>query len=276
MLTTFGFMPLHLRPEDAGGGEPPAPAPADQPTPTDATPTEGPGSTGEPSFTEAYDPSSLPEEARGAYDAAYKRLQADYTRKLQGVSEQRQQADTAMALVEALQNPDTQAQALEYLGLELDDQGEPVETPEAGEPVDDVAELKQWREQLDAERAEQTRQQELQFYQDYIDQQIAEKAQALNLGDLSDEDKEDIFALVLATPAVEQPGGQPLPNVEDALKRFQSSRDRWIKGYRESKDAPAPPEPGGGSGEPAPSLSDPRARRAAALVSANQAFGPEG
>jgi hypothetical protein len=76
-------------------------------------------------FSDKFDPASLPDELR----PAYKQLQADYTRKTQTLAEQRREAETYKQWVEALRNPETQAEALEALGLELAEQ-EPEEDDE--------------------------------------------------------------------------------------------------------------------------------------------------
>lgn len=230
----------------------------------------------ETSFTDAFDPSTLPEEARGAYEDAYKRLQADYTRKRQEESATVKEAESATQLISALNNPETRDDALLWvfqslgeeafqavaskLGYELDGQSQETEDP----PQESFHDPRV--DQLLAEKQESEHQAQL----DQIESDINSKIDALDKQAktaLTQEEKEDIFALVLTLdPTAEG------PDVEAAFTRFTGHFDRRLKALRErKKDVPAPPN-SGSPGVPTTPVGDGKARRSHALEIANQAY----
>lgn len=97
--------------EPAPGGEAPEPGAE-----------EGDGSEqpegGEESFTD-FDLDSLPQEARAAAEAAQKRMQADYTRKTQELSQRGQEAGQYQAIVEGLEDPERAPEVLRILGIDV-------------------------------------------------------------------------------------------------------------------------------------------------------------
>src|SRR5688572_12006310 len=78
----------------------------DQPV-TDAPSESTETSATEPTdpFSEKFDPKTLPEELQ----PAHRQMHADYTRKMQALSEQRNQAQEATAFYQAVQSKDPQA-----------------------------------------------------------------------------------------------------------------------------------------------------------------------
>lgn len=126
----------------------------DQPIDAPEAPqTDQPTADQEESFTDSYNPEELPEDARAAYEAAYKRLQGDYTRKTQSISQERQEAERAQQVLQALSNPETAPDVLRALGYELE--AEEAEESFAG-PEDQIAQLKGEIDQLRQERQQET------------------------------------------------------------------------------------------------------------------------
>ncbi|HEX7246414.1 MAG TPA: hypothetical protein VF245_12715 [Solirubrobacterales bacterium] len=70
------------------------------------------------SFTD-FDLDSLPPEARRAAEAAEKRMQADYTRKTQELSQRSQEAGQYEAIVRGLEDPNRAPEILRILDIEL-------------------------------------------------------------------------------------------------------------------------------------------------------------
>lgn len=182
-----------------------------------------------PAFTDSYNPDELPEEARAAYDAAYKRLQADYTRKTQEVSSQRREAEQAQALVNALRNPATQAQALQMLGLELEDDSEDTGYVDPDERIDRLEQMLTEREK----QAEEERRMEQEATQ--IDSEL----QRLSKADGRDLDDSEIELIVSFAVANRLDDGSP--NVEAGYRQLQALYSEAQKRHIESKrNAPAP------------------------------------
>ena len=218
----------------------------------------------------------VPDEHREYVKQAYDQMRGDYTRKTQELAQQRREAESAMALISDLQSedPDTRSHAikwiaenfgenavLEALGVEVEDGAE-----------DDEAEDKQPEfrdprvDQLLAERERQEQEAALADLEKNIDTRI--KDLASQAGYELDEDEEDlIWDKVLALPPLEDGS----PNIDEAFKKVTGLRQKFAPPKPKPK-APSPPAEGT-SGTPASvPLSDPKARREAALAAANRAF----
>jgi hypothetical protein len=143
--------------DDSGNEEEPDPDADhsdDDPNPDDAGDEE--------SFTD-FDLDALPAEARQAAEAAQKRMQADYTRKTQELSQRSQEALQYKAIVEGLEDPQRRPEILRILGVEpeqddwlLDD--DELNGPDPNQRVDELerrlAESEQLGEQRQIEEAE--------------------------------------------------------------------------------------------------------------------------
>src|SRR4051812_37410386 len=101
-------------------------------------------------FSDTFDPATLPDELRPAYN----QLRADYTQKTQTVAEQRREVEQHQELLSALRSDDPylRAQALEYLGFSVAEEGDEEEEDgdEYQDPIDalraEIQEMKEWRE----------------------------------------------------------------------------------------------------------------------------------
>lgn len=209
---------------------PEAPAEQDQPTvdAPEAPKTDQPTGSEEESFTDSYDPSELPEEARGAYEEAYKRLQGAYTKKTQSLAEERREAEQAQQVVQGLRNPQvapailsqlgyTEKEILEMFGYQPEE--DPTEEPDLYEEVQG---LKQTLAQRDA--AEKAAQQE-EAVTDYIAEQI--EAMEKEAGREFDPEEHQL----LYTFAQANPDGQGLPDVKGGyglLSGILSSREKAL------------------------------------------------
>lgn len=210
-----------------------APENQDQPineTAPDAINSQTDQASAEESFTDSYNPDELPEEARAAYDSAYKRLQADYTRKTQEVSEQRREAEQAQQLVSALRNPTTQAQALSMLGLELEGEGD----DEYGykDPDERIDKLEQMLQERERETQESK---QMEAEANHIDSELGRLSKA-DGRDLENNEVELIVSYALANRL-----GDGTPNVEAGYRQLQALYSEAQKRHIESKrNAPAP------------------------------------
>lgn len=216
--------------EAAPANEQDQPQSENAPQPSEETPKAAEDQAQDSSFTESYNPDELPEEARAAYESAYKRLQADYTRKTQEASQQRREAEQAMQFVSALRNPTTQAQALEALGLELD----------GGEDDDDLYDDPDERldrlEQAIAQRDEQAQQQAtMEQEAGFIDDELQRLAGSEGR-DLDDREVEVIVSYALSNRL-----DDGTPNVEAGFRALSALYADSQKRYLESKkNAPVP------------------------------------
>lgn len=256
-------------------------------TETTDQPTDGAGSAPaegsaqqEPSFTDGFDPSTLPDEAREPYEAAYKRLQADYTKKRQEESARVKEAEAATQFVTALNNPDTRDEALSWvfetfgedafkatakkLGYELDGQDGDKKGSE-DQPQEQFQDPRV--DQLLEERQQQQYEQQLEALEKSIGSEI-DRLDEQHATKLTPDEKAAVFEWTLTMDPTADG-----PNVSGAFERLTGIVDRRLKSYRESKkQAPAPPNQGSQSGVPTAPVGDGKARRARALEVANQAF----
>jgi hypothetical protein len=106
-------VPLNDGEEEAeaepGSAEPGAEAPEE----------DQPAAEEEESFTDSYNPDELSDEARPVYEAAYKKLHADYTKKRMSDAEAVRNAKEAQLIVEGLLDPNRRGSIAEALGLQL-------------------------------------------------------------------------------------------------------------------------------------------------------------
>ncbi len=219
LIEKYGFHPIM-------GGAPEGDTP-DTPEPEAPEVQETDKADTESTFTDSFKPDDLPEEARGAYEKAYNEMRADYTRKTQEIAEQRKAAEEWQQFGSMLSNPETQAQALAALGLELEDEeGEPLGPDE--EMAQRLALLEQDKmQQQEAQQASQEEERTL----TYLGQQL--KALEQKEGrEFSDEEAEIIAHVALGTPS-----DTGLPNIDRAYQLLTNS----YTGYSErQKKAPRP------------------------------------
>lgn len=233
-----------------------APAPAaDQAEPVEAQ-----------SFTN-FNLNEVPDEHRQYVEQAYKQLQGDYTRKRQADSqaarEAQERAEQYEALFSALENPETQAEALAALGFDLEQADGPglVENPEL-DPHQIQQVMSEW-EQFKAQQQEQ----EMSQYLESMEQELFSEidAKTKHLGGLPETVRDAIFDHALAIELTED--GQV--DVARAVKDFEDdvfswAQERYVNSKREAAQAPA-----GSSGQAKVDMADEGARvgRLAALIS---------
>lgn len=202
------------------------------------------------------------------WEARYKDLQAEFTRKSQALSEferQNEQQQQQQQLYEAVSNPDTQDQTiaalvaehgpeqtrayLESLGFEFEDQ--PEATDEQGrDPAIDYL--------LSREEQRQVEQVEADLYKQV--EQVATDKQF----ELPDQLKEHVVDHMLMYQTT------PEQAFEAVTGPYSQARETAIKEYRESKKSPAPPVRGQSGTEQVP-LNDQASRLQRANEIAQQA-----
>lgn len=200
---------------------------ADQPTTPEAPAGDQPSGE-QDSFTESYDPNSVPEEARPQLEAAYKQLQADYTRKRQEEAGAVQEAQELREFAEAMQDPATRDAILEQqFGYEFDD-GEPEEYLD---PEDELrARLEQVEGSLTQQQQEYAQEQQSAQAMD----EIAEGIEALenSWGD-GYEFKGKTLKAIQAYAEVHGPDA--IPEIGEAMREIaEENKQNWIK----SKSSP--------------------------------------
>lgn len=203
----------------------------------DTATTEAPDSSGQATeqespelFSDKFDPAALPDEIREQYNE----MRGDYTRKTQELAEQRKEAEQALALRDALLDPEQAASVLEALGYELegdepdiepDDEDNPYETLAA--QVEALQSQLQQREQTEEEARLEA------AVTNYLDSEV-QKLEEQTGRQFSPEELEVIegLAVVRRTP-------DGLPDVRGAYEAIFSKvlpkeKTRWA----ESKQAP--------------------------------------
>lgn len=210
---------------------PDAPAPAeeqDQPTTPEAPETEDQPSGQEDSFTESYNPNAVSEEARPQLEAAYKQLQADYTRKTQEVAGTVQEAQELREFAEAMQDPATRDRILEeQFGYQFED-----EAPE--EYLDPEDEL---RARLDQVEGSLTQQQQEYAQEQQSAQAMDEIAEGIESLEKSWGDGYEFKGKTLKAiqAYAEVHGPEAIPEVGEAMREIaEESKQNWIK----SKSSP--------------------------------------
>lgn len=255
-----GTQPQQDNPLDQSGASP-TPGPQ-QPQETGTTP-EAPDY-GNLLTQENFDPASLPEELRPAYN----QLRADYTRKTQDLAAQRTEAEQALAFVGALNSDEDRAQALaslaeafgpeailEALGYELDGNGTPSgqpAPPEAQQPFADPR-VDQIMERFSAE--DQARQ----------EAELVARIEAFAENEFTrlGVDDDDVKELILGRAAVYELDSNGLPQIEAAAKDVGRVLEAQRAGiFAQKGGAPAPPVSGSPGQTQQVDFSDADARQA--------------
>lgn len=174
------------------------------------------------------------------YQRAYSELRPEYTRTTQALSEYEQ-------LFQALSDPDTQAEALAALGLELASEAGPQGTSddEFVDPLEQelealraqVSELSSARE-LEVRAAEEA--QTVQMRDDYIGEYLTYLEKEVARREFDEREEE-----VLGNLAIAMTGEDGIPNVQGAFERLYGSegvlelqRQQWIDSKRGAYSAP--------------------------------------
>jgi Skp family chaperone for outer membrane proteins len=222
-----------------------------------------------PDLTDQTDLNAAPESGEhtdtggDSYEERYKNLQAEFTRKTQELSGLKSEHEQYQQWYQSLTNPETQAQALNMLGLELEnEQQDPfAEQPDPTEALRaEISELKQWREQ-------QSEQAQLQQLESEINAGIKGHAEQAGL-DLDPKLQKLLFNNVIASP----PRADGTPDIEGVFEEFTGLKDQLIKNYRETKRrAPSPPVPGS-PGNPDHKFGDAKSRLQLANMIAEEAI----
>jgi hypothetical protein len=204
-----------------------------------------------------FDLSKFPDEHRADAERyaqeVKKHFQGDYTRKTQSFAQERQEAEQAQQIIEALANPQSQADVLKHFGINLVDDSEEGEELFAGEP-DPNQRIDQLEQQLAGQQQEQqaiqASEQELVY--------IASEIEALEKGqdeEFSAEEQQFLADIARANPA--QNGA---PDVKRAAQLLSGLYDQRQKAWIESKKAPRRPANGTPASKAA-DLTNPEERR---------------
>lgn len=185
------------------------------------------------SFTD-FDLDSLPQEARAAAEAAQKRMQADYTRKTQEISQRSQEAGQYQAIVEGLEDPERAPEILRILGIDqggekdewLLDEDEELYGPDPNQRVDELE-----QRLAESEEIGQTRQ-----IEEAEDNAIAEQIETWEKEhDFALSPEEISFVYLYADEYRAENGAPNAKAAIDLLEGIVASRQQqWI----ESKKAP--------------------------------------
>jgi len=225
-----------------------APTP-DVDTPAVAGPNEAPGTQEQPQ-----DPNW--------FENQYKSLQPEYTRKSQRLSEveprlsELEQRNELFEIAWTTNDPDTQRQALQRLGLDVPEpeDDEPAEWTDDEDPVAElraqIAEERQWRQNIEQAAAESAA-------EEYLNDHVQSEFQRLGISNLPDGIQDHVKRLIPSAPGIPAPPGSPhheLPNVEAIWDYFQQFRTEDQKAWARTKQN-APYVPSGG--QPANEVPDP-------------------
>jgi hypothetical protein len=210
-------------------------ADAPEETPESGPQTEAPASVEESQATEETQPEV-------DYRKRYEDLRPQYDRTN---TELQQFRDFYGQLV----NPETQAEALEAIGLQLDQE----EAPDDDEYVDPEARLEEIQGWIQAQEEEREVEQFLELEAQWLDHQLSELPDAA----LSNTEKETVKQLAVA---MRKEDGYP--DVEGAYKALTDASEERQKRYIESKKGAKAPT--GAAGEKPVNLNDPDARTQAA------------
>lgn len=233
--------------------DPQAPDEATPDTPTQEVAPEQDTATEPAYFDEKFDRSKLPPELQSAYNEMHGAL----TRKTQEISAQRQEDESLKSWWTALQDPQTQADALRQLGLEIQED-------EGDEPdLDPIAQANERLAQL--EQAEQQR--ELRAQADELEQTLVTDLEAADTGGrkLNDTAKSWILDRVIQFMA----NGQDVP-VQQVVDEYRQIAQHELDGYVESKKAPRTPSPGQAGSQLPDNTEQGRVAQLAAAIAAEQ------
>lgn len=182
------------------------------------------GGGNEESFTD-FDLDSLPAEARGAAQAAMKRMQADYTRKTQTAAEKAREAEQYRAIVEGLEDPERAPEILRILGYDYEDDEALLEDD------DELIERDPRVDQLEARFAEREHLEAIRAQEEDEDHTIAEQIETLEKDSEQEFSEEEIGFIYLYADEYRDERGQP--NVKaavDLLEGIVASRQQaWVK-----------------------------------------------
>lgn len=200
------------------------------PDANDGPPGDQPADGAEGSFTESYDPNSVPEEVRPQLEAAYKQLQSDYSRKRGEESATVQEAQELRQFVEAMQDPATRDAILEReFGYQFEDEG-----GDQQEYLDPEDEIRARLEQVEGSLTQQQEQQMLAQQTAEETENVAEGIEALEKTWGEDFEFSPKALKVISTYA-QNHGPNAIPEVGEILKEMLSSENqKWI----ESKKSP--------------------------------------
>lgn len=218
--------------------------PTSSPEPEASDQPDGGDNEPESSFLTSFDPSDLPEELQ----VRYQQMHADYTRKTQEVARLRKEAEQAIAVHEALLDPELAPEVLAALGYQLDAEDEdyediqdPYVDPAYEEVRQEVGDIRQ----ILAQQAEDG----------YMAREIAQIESQIN----RKLDQDELNLVAQLAQSNRMPDGTP--DVQTAWATIQgivaAERQRWV-----SKKRNIPRSPGRGSeADERVDLSDPEVRR---------------
>lgn len=201
----------------------------DQPDPSVGPESESasdqPSSDGEEEarFTDAFDPDELPDELR----PRYQQMQADYTRKTMELARMRKEAEQALAVYDAILDPDRAPGILSALGYEIDPEDEVDAYGEEGPPIYDPA-LDEVRAELDELRTQFATQAE----NDYMVGELAAIENKIGR-ELSPEELNLMTQMAMSN---RMPDGTP--DVQSAWATLQkitaAEQQRWVSSKRQA------------------------------------------
>jgi hypothetical protein len=214
----------------------------DQSVDDEAPEADQPEASSEESFTDSFNPDELPEEAREGYEAAYKRLQADYTRKRQGDSQRVRELEEAVTRL---------SQAIPQDDDDADDEYD-FDEDEYVDPEDRLDRI----EQSLVARQEQERALALQeAEEEYVANQISDLEDRTDQ-EFSEQETEILFNLA-TSDAFRAEDGEP--GIEAAYDLFEQIQKDAREKYVSSKKAPRIPS--GQAAEKQYNLDTPEGRR---------------
>lgn len=224
---------------DAGEGKEPTPGGEHSEEAGNGDDPNQPGGE-EESFTD-FDLDSLEGDARQAAEAAQRRMQADYTRKTQELSQRGQEAAQYQAIVDGLFDPERAPEILRILGIEAGSGSEEDDLL----TEDDLYGSDKTQQQLDEMREQiQARDAALEEREitDQEDQQIAEQIESWESSQDEQLSKDEIAFVYLYADELRDEQGQP--NVKAAIDLLEgivaNRQQQWIA----SKKAPRRVAPG--------------------------------
>lgn len=211
----------------------------DEPTGGDDNPDDKPDPDADAdaeSFTD-FDLDSLEGDARVAAEAAQKRMQADYTRKTQGLAEKQREMGQYQAIVEGLEDPERAPEILRILGVQAPKQagGDDWFLDEEDELQDPAKRIDDFERQL----AERDREAAVREIEDREDQQIAEEIEKFEEANSTEQEqfrfsKEEIAFIYLYADELRDEQDQPQAKAAiDLLEEIASQRQqKWIDSKR--------------------------------------------
>jgi hypothetical protein len=226
------------------------------------------------------------QQAREWLTARQAQMQSAFTRKMQELGDQRKGVESLAEIQARLESEATRTQALNELlepyGFALPDDDEEPDDDIPGLDLDDpvaaeLAELRAFKESLEAERQQQSEQQAQQqadeTFQRHVVSEMSRVAGELGqkVEDMPEHIKRDVVTRALALP--KRPDG--LPDFDAALASHLEFMQEVTKldreAYLASKQVPTVPG-GGGSGVPVRDLTSQQDRLAAANAVAGRHF----